>query len=187
MDTTLKIRRFSTGVTLVEMLIVIAIAALLASIAFPSYKAMIVSGRISTVTSDLHSSLLLARSEALKRGLSVAMCKSASPNAANPVCDASANDVGWGTGWIIYVDTDGSRTRNGGEEVIMVRGPYFNATTDGVITSNIANENISFNLTGQTFTAAQFAVTAPSGFSDKNRMVCVAIGGRAKVVDGSSC
>ncbi len=176
-----------SGVTLIELMIVIVISVILASVAFPSYKTMVIGNRIASLTSDLHSSLLLARSEALKRGRTVAVCKSTTPNDANPSCSAAANDVGWGAGWIVYVDTDNSGTRGGSEEIIMVRGPYFAASTEGTVTTNIASENISFGFTGQTFSAAQFSISAPSGYTSKSKVICVAIGGRARVADGTSC
>lgn len=187
MHKTVAYSKFNSGVTLVELMIVVAIAALLASIGIPSYREMVVSNKISSVVSDLHSSFLLARSEALKRGTSVTVCKSSAVNGSDPVCDPSASAVGWGTGWIIFVDADGSRTRQLSEPIIQVKGPYFISDTEGKIVSNAVGAAVQFNRTGQTFANTQFTVNAPSSMSTQDRTVCVVIGGRAKVVSGSTC
>ena len=176
-----------SGVTLVELLIVILITTVLASIAIPSYRTMVISNRVTSMVSDLHSALLLARSEALKRGAPVGICKTSNPSAASPTCDASSTTLGWAAGWIIYVDTDNSKTRASSEALIQVYGPYLTSASDGKIISDAANDSLTFNMTGQVFTKTQFVVSAPSGYSSKDRAVCIAVGGRAKVVEASTC
>jgi type IV fimbrial biogenesis protein FimT len=176
-----------TGVTLVEMMIVVVITAILASIAIPSYRSMVVSNRVSTMVSDLHGTFLLARSEALKRGASVGVCKTSTPSAASPLCDPASGTLGWGTGWMIYVDTDDSKARGATEPIIQVYGPYLTSTAEGSIISNATSENVTFVRTGQTFSKVQFVVNAPSAYSSETKAVCLAVGGRAKVEKSGTC
>lgn len=55
------------GFTLIELLTVITIIAIGAAIAMPSLRAALVAQRVRAAATDLASSLLLARSEAIKR------------------------------------------------------------------------------------------------------------------------
>ena len=64
-------RRRSAGFTLVELITVMAIVGILAALAGPSFSEMIVRQRLRTGAFDLVGDLLLARSEAIKRGVNV--------------------------------------------------------------------------------------------------------------------
>lgn len=67
--------RSSSGFTIVELLITIAVASILLSIAVPSFTAMTVNSRLTTQTHDLIAAVNLARSEAIKRNGSVSLCR----------------------------------------------------------------------------------------------------------------
>lgn len=56
-----------------ELLIVVAIVGILASLAAPSFSQFIKSQKIKSMATDLNASLTLARSEAIKRNASVTM------------------------------------------------------------------------------------------------------------------
>lgn len=66
--TSLPLRRLSArGFTLIELMVVVAVAAIFAAIATPSFRELMVSTRTRAAASALHESLWLARSEAIKR------------------------------------------------------------------------------------------------------------------------
>jgi len=89
------------GFTLVELLVVLAIAAILVTIAVPGYVFLVNSGRLTAVTNDLLTVLHLARSEAIKRGTRVTVCKTGNPSLPMPVCHSAAN---WHDGWLVFID-----------------------------------------------------------------------------------
>lgn len=66
-----KKARLKTGFSLIELLVVLAIAAILSAMAAPSFRGLIANTRIQSVTSDLQAGLLFARSEAVKRNAAV--------------------------------------------------------------------------------------------------------------------
>jgi len=60
-------RRYASGVTLVELMIAIAVLAIIVSIGFPSFTLWIQNARIRTATEAVMSGIKLARTEAIRR------------------------------------------------------------------------------------------------------------------------
>lgn len=61
------------GFTITELLIVVTVVGILASLAAPSFSELIKNQRIKSMASDLNASLTLARSEAVKRNREVTL------------------------------------------------------------------------------------------------------------------
>ncbi|MFO1433639.1 MAG: GspH/FimT family pseudopilin [Candidatus Competibacteraceae bacterium] len=104
--------RSAKGFTLIEMMITVAIAAILLTVAVPGFQAFIANNRLSTQANTFISSLQLARSEAIKRNLSVTVCQSGDGQSCNTT-------NGFEQGWIVFVDPDNSNTRDTGEAIIL--------------------------------------------------------------------
>ncbi|MEE4108771.1 MAG: GspH/FimT family pseudopilin [Halieaceae bacterium] len=98
--TTLGYRR-EDGFTMIELMVTIAVAAILVGIAVPSFQNYIVNTRSKTLASDLSSALNLARTEAVTRSVQVTVCPS----------DGAACGGTWVDGWVVIVDGTGELLR----------------------------------------------------------------------------
>ncbi|WP_129136436.1 GspH/FimT family pseudopilin [Luteimonas sp. YGD11-2] len=97
------------GFTLVELMVTVAIVAILAAIAFPSFESTMRSNRVATATNELQASISLARSEAMRNPNGAAICTSR----AGTACDGE-----WSDGWLVWIDTDGDGQLDSGERVV---------------------------------------------------------------------
>jgi type IV fimbrial biogenesis protein FimT len=87
--------RVERGFSLIELLVTVAVAALLLAAGAPSFRQMIQNSRITSQANELLTAIHFARSEALKRARPVSICGSA---------DGSACGGGWAGSWLVFVD-----------------------------------------------------------------------------------
>ena len=113
-------KRAQPGFTLLELMVVLAIAGLLMAIGIPSMRDFVRNSRITSAANDVMAGLHFTRSEAIKRRMPVTLCTSTSAvTDPNPTCAASA----FLTGWIAFVDTNQSGQRDAGEVVLLQHEP----------------------------------------------------------------
>jgi type IV fimbrial biogenesis protein FimT len=90
------------GFTLIELMVALAVMAIVLGFAVPGFQSMVNSNRLAGASNELMASLQTARMEAIRRNRRVAICASANPNAGD-----DATCAGSGVhGWIIFVDTN---------------------------------------------------------------------------------
>lgn len=120
--------RTCRGLSLLELLTTIAVFTLLATFATPLFTDLgYDAGRAAAVNDFVHA-LFLARSESLKRGSVVSLCKSADGN----ICTNNARD--WSEGWMVFdnQDHDDPPMRDADEAVLQV----YPGWRGGHVTSN---------------------------------------------------
>ena len=94
------------GFTLVELMVTVAVAAVVLALAVPSFQTTLRNHRLTTYANEFIAALNLARTEAIRRGKAVVLCKSANGSS----CQTGGNN--WEIGWIAFVDSDPSGTKN---------------------------------------------------------------------------
>jgi type IV fimbrial biogenesis protein FimT len=101
----------STAFTLLEMMITIAIIAILVTLGVPAFFEFSQKQAISAAINTLHNDLLLARSHAVYEGLPVVAC----PGNETSGC---TDGIQWSDGWIVFADPNADRTLQVNETVV---------------------------------------------------------------------
>lgn len=105
--------RYSHGFTLIELMVAVAVMAILVSAAVPSFTSVFNGNRLTGIANELAASLQSARMEALRRGQRVVVCSSAD----GASCVATPATDSW-PGWLAFVDTDADNVLDAGEAIL---------------------------------------------------------------------
>jgi len=173
--------RSMTGFTVIELVITVAVLAILVAIATPSFRELSVNNRTTAATNNLLADLALARNEAVK-------------TARNAYVTSRGSD--WSNGWIVWVDADGNGSRGGEEPVLRQQDPVDSDTMaagnsfdlnalSGTTTGGAAIAELAFGPLGQIRIpddGARFSVCRPDGDVTKSAGIRVDISGRAQSV-----
>lgn len=164
--------RASAGFTLVELVVVTAIAAILMSVAVPAVGSFRAKLDVRTATDSLVSSLLFTRREAIMRNTRVVMCKSSDGR-------ECATTNGWEQGWIVFLDTNGNRMVHSEEsepETVLLRQAATPTVNIKLKDSSSIENFIAYNSLGLTFQNASMAVCTMSGPATEARKVVLSAG-----------
>ena len=97
----------SKGFTLVELMTTMAVGATLFHTGITSLQATLITTQLSTQANQLMHSIMLARSEAIKRNTRITLSKLGD---------------GWEDGWIGYIDNNANAQRDDDEEILITQG-----------------------------------------------------------------
>lgn len=134
-------KRTQSGFTLYELLITVAIVAVVLAYGVPNMLQFNQNGRMTSTANDMHSSFHLARSESGRAKTNITVCASANALAADANCGGT-----WDQGFIVFVDEDGDINRAGATETVLrAHGPIADGVTLAVAD---AATYFSFSSTG---------------------------------------
>jgi type IV fimbrial biogenesis protein FimT len=134
-------RRRSAGFNLLELMVVLAVGAILTGIGVSSYRYVTYSNRVSTEVNSLLGDLMLARSEAIKQGVPVITC----PLDTGPKCKATTS---WEKGWMIFADVDNDGAYTSGTDVLIRVQNALTSGTDTFTSSDTTVTSVKFNREG---------------------------------------
>ncbi|MFC7300993.1 GspH/FimT family pseudopilin [Cognatiluteimonas weifangensis] len=102
------------GFTLVELMIAMAVLAIVLTLAVPGFESVVNSNRLTGAANELVNALQTARMEAIRRNRRIVVCLSDAAGAATPACSALAPD-----GWIGFVDVDRDGSYGAGDTLLL--------------------------------------------------------------------
>jgi len=146
------LRTKQNGFTLVELMITVSIAAILASLAVPSFNEAMVNSKLNSLANSFVASAQLARSEAIKRNTTVTLCASSDGNS----CSGD-----WKNGWVVLA----------GGSSVLTQGPL---PAGFALSGNVTS--VVFQSTGVGATCAKLTMTKDT--SSKERVVTISTTGR---------
>lgn len=169
---TMHPRRSFAGFTLIELLITIVVLGIIAGLGIPSMQNYILQTRVKTGSQELFTSLIYARSEALKRNGDVYVFSNGKTSA------------GWTNGW--FVTTDSSRTyadcQANQSGCLRVQEPL-NGLTVSTAVANVTYEN-----DGRAAAAATFEVCDADGSAIvRKRQLSISLTGRPTLDYNGDC
>lgn len=148
------------GFSLIELVVVVAVLGVLASLAAPSMSRLVATQRVRTSAANLHLTLLRARSEALKRNAPVTL---------------SAVNGDWSGGWNVTATVSGAPRVL---EAVQAQGAV-------AVTATPALTSVVFGYDGRTAQGVQFVVTSLT--ADATRCVSIDPTGRPYTREAAPC
>ncbi|WP_345944596.1 GspH/FimT family pseudopilin [Variovorax sp. dw_954] len=174
------------GVTAVELMVVLAVVAILATVAAPSFIDLTQRNRVATEVNGFVGDLQFARAEAIRRGETVTVCATSATNTA--VC--GGNNTPWQNGWLIFNNGNASNITIDTGETVMRRQAKWSGTdtftaSGGLGAITYSRDGFALNLPGGT---VQLTLNTSPVNAKATRCVTLNLAGRQQVLTaGGTC
>ena len=176
------------GVTLIEVLVTLAIVAIVAGLGVPSFLRMLARHAIAAQAEELQDAVRVGRNEAMKRAGPVVLCRTEPDNAGR----CAGNGGSWQT-WLLFADLGRTGTFVAGDAIVR---QHVEVSRRMTVASNASS--IRFEATGiahadvdsPVFTLSPAGAATGTSGSDRalQRLVCVNPRGEVAVIaGGASC
>lgn len=144
--------------TFIELMVVVAVLAILATLASPSMSSFLGNANMRAAASDLVIDIALMRSEAARRGMPVVMCPTADSCSATsaPTCTGATD---WNQNRLVFVDVGG------------VTGAYNSASGDVLVRCERKPSKVSVSLSSSESSLR----ASPSGWLSRDGIFSVCL------------
>ena len=163
--------RTQKGLSLLEMLISLAIVAIVVTAVSPSIQSILIKNKIVSEINELSATIQFARSQAIDQQITTLVC---------PSNDFSACSGDWNDPKIVFVDSDNNGARGADEELL--------ASTGAISASNVLtgpNNPLFFTASGETLANTVLLLCHESKNAAYARSLTIALQGRVKVSSDS--
>jgi len=168
------------GFTLIEVIVVMALAGILVAIALPDFVSFMKNNTRTSTVNDLLASMHVARSEAITRNGRVMLC----PSTDGGSCDGGSD---WENGWLVFYDEDGDQDFGGDDQKL-----NYTAGIDGYdVGSSVFEKGLSYRSNGRAMAGliadntGEFIICDSRG-PDFARVIIVPPSGRPRSSDAKS-
>ena len=178
--------RSESGVTLIELMTVLAVLAILSSLAAPSLREFLIRNRSAAISNEFVATILRARNEAVNRNMCVTVCRSTLANTPAQ-CNAGSN---WQTGWIAFANAscDATASTPAADDIFVKAGPLDSSFS--LVSSATNADRILFSPSGNARAGdvGRFDLQYRNETRSSNRGICLSVLGRTRMVSmGGSC
>ncbi|MDM0115277.1 GspH/FimT family pseudopilin [Variovorax sp. J22R133] len=170
------------GFTIIELMVVVAMLAVLIAIAAPSFGALMSNSRVSNLGNEFVLGVGYARGQAITRNKCVTICAADDISAATPACVVTSGE--WNAGWIIFSNPkcDSDATDSTAE----LLKAYVGDPNGPSLTGTNTPRTILFDSRGRATLAAAVSLRVSPPGESATKMICVDMLGRARIGNAGS-
>lgn len=160
--------KHSKGFTLIELMLTLAVVAILLTMAVPSYRTFVQGNRVASQANTLLTALAYTRSEAVKRAAVISICRSSNQSS----CGGS-----WADGWIVFSDVDQDGALDAGTDTLLQAGDGLS----GGSTLTAGSGFVRYAASGAAMDTTQFTLTPADCHGEMQRSIQVTGSGQATI------
>jgi type IV fimbrial biogenesis protein FimT len=174
--------RKEEGLTLLELLVSFSLLIAIVAVSVPSVARLSDRSRAVALANSFLADLQLARSESIRRGVPVVVCKRAGDNC--------AQIGGWHQGWFVFADVNNNASKDSDEETIRMGDVVPRGWK--ILGNSTVRSYVSYHPLGQTklinggFQAGTLLICNASDPGTAIRRIVINSRGRARVTDPGS-
>ncbi|AVS78601.1 pilus assembly protein FimT [Paracidovorax avenae] len=174
------------GFTLIELMVTVALAAILGMLAAPAIGDFIVKSKMTNAANEFSGGILRARNEAVSRNTCVTLCMSSNAADNAPSCSASGTD--WQVGWIAFMNTSCDSSLSAPASSADLLFARVSSGSDVSVTARNSVRKMMFNSRGSQglANADRFSVENASTTATQKYgvSICLDAMGRSRVIPG---